>query len=139
MLSVSNAIDNLVKVQALDKDERLTPLGSHLASLPVDVHVGKMILFGAIFRYINNQIVKRGRELIVCCRCLDPIITIAACISFKSPFVRPFGKEDEADRARDTFKTGIINLYKSLQTSFFVYVLLFNYFRKLYLSTASEV
>lgn len=37
---------------------------------------------------------------------MDPILTIAACISFKSPFVRPFGKEDEADKARNTFKTG---------------------------------
>lgn len=45
-----------------------------------------MILFGAIFR------------------CLDPILTIAAALSFKSPFVRPFGKEDEADRARARFE-----------------------------------
>lgn len=48
---MSNAVENLVRVQALSPlDESLTPLGSHLSSLPVDVHVGKMILFGAIFR-----------------------------------------------------------------------------------------
>jgi ATP-dependent RNA helicase DHX29 len=37
---------------------------------------------------------------------LDPILTIAAAMSFKSPFVRPFGKEDEADKARESFKKG---------------------------------
>lgn len=80
--------DVFSQVQALstDGDERLTPLGVHLSNLPVDVHIGKMILFGAIFR------------------CLDPILTIAAALSYKSPFVRPFGKEDEADNARARFK-----------------------------------
>ncbi|KAI8089248.1 P-loop containing nucleoside triphosphate hydrolase protein [Halteromyces radiatus] len=85
---VKNAIQTLQEVQALSNDEfeTLTPLGTHLANLPVDVHIGKMILFGAIFR------------------CLDPILTIAAALSFKSPFVRPFGDEDEADKAREQFK-----------------------------------
>lgn len=69
-------------------DEELTPLGAHLADLPVDVHIGKMILFGAIFR------------------CLDPVLTIAAALSFKSPFVRPFGKEAEADLARARYRYG---------------------------------
>ena len=50
--------------------------------------MGKMILFGAIFR------------------CLDPVLTIAAALSFKSPFVRPFGKEAEADAARAKFRYG---------------------------------
>lgn len=68
--------------------ESLTALGAHLANLPVDVHIGKMILFGAIFR------------------CLDPVLTIAAALSFKSPFMRPFGKELEADVARSKFRYG---------------------------------
>ena len=48
--------------------ERLTPLGRHLAKLPVDVKLGKMLIFGALFR------------------CIDKIITIAARLSSKSPF-----------------------------------------------------
>lgn len=56
---------------ALDKQEELTPLGVHLARLPVEPHIGKMILFGALF----------------CC--LDPVLTIAASLSFKDPFVIP--------------------------------------------------
>lgn len=55
---------------ALTTEEMLTPLGYHLACLPVDVRIGKLMLFGAIFR------------------CLDPALTIAASLAFKSPFVR---------------------------------------------------
>lgn len=54
---------------ALTSEEKLTPLGYHLASLPVDVRIGKLMLFGTIFR------------------CLDPALTIAASLAFKSPFV----------------------------------------------------
>ena len=39
--------------------------------MPVDPHTGKMILFGAMF----------------CC--LDPILTVAASLSFKDAFVIP--------------------------------------------------
>ncbi|KAI8380367.1 P-loop containing nucleoside triphosphate hydrolase protein [Blakeslea trispora] len=98
---IENAIQSLQEVQALtieNDDEVLTPLGSHLSNLPVDVHMGKMIIFGALFR------------------CLDPILTIAASLSFKSPFIRPFGKEDEADTARARFQTDnsdFLTIYKA--------------------------
>ncbi|KAI9271222.1 P-loop containing nucleoside triphosphate hydrolase protein [Helicostylum pulchrum] len=97
---IDNAILTLQEVQALtvDGNESLTPLGAHLSNLPVDVHIGKMILFGAIFK------------------CLDPILTIAASLSFKSPFVRPFGKEDEADAARARFRidnSDFLTVYKA--------------------------
>ncbi|KAI7827106.1 P-loop containing nucleoside triphosphate hydrolase protein [Gamsiella multidivaricata] len=84
--AIENAIQALQDVRALTKTEELTPLGIHLCNLPVDVHIGKMILFGSIFK------------------CLDPILTIAAMLSFKSPFVTPFGAEDEADAAKARFK-----------------------------------
>ncbi|KAF9310916.1 hypothetical protein BG003_007951 [Podila horticola] len=84
--AIENAIQALQDVRALTKTEELTPLGIHLCNLPVDVHIGKMILFGSIFK------------------CLDPILTIAAMLSFKSPFVTPFGAEDEADAAKTRFK-----------------------------------
>lgn len=48
--------------------ERLTPLGYHLAKLPVDVRLGKMLIFGTLFK------------------CLDKVLTIAASLSTKSPF-----------------------------------------------------
>ncbi|XP_023379781.1 ATP-dependent RNA helicase DHX36 [Pteropus vampyrus] len=80
--AVSLSIKHLMELNALDKQEELTPLGVHLARLPVEPHIGKMILFGALF----------------CC--LDPVLTIAASLSFKDPFVIPLGKEKVADSRR---------------------------------------
>lgn len=67
--SVNAAKQRLRDLGALTAEEKLTPLGYHLACLPVDVRIGKLMLFGAIFR------------------CLDPALTIAASLAFKSPFV----------------------------------------------------
>ena len=69
MGSLDAAKQRLQDLGALTADEKLTPLGYHLACLPVDVRIGKLMLFGAIFR------------------CLDPALTIAASLAFKSPFV----------------------------------------------------
>ena len=44
--AVAAAFATLREVGALTADESLTPLGYHLAALPVDVRVGKMMLFG---------------------------------------------------------------------------------------------
>lgn len=83
--SVSTAICRLQDVGALDDIGALTPLGHHLAALPVDVRIGKLMLMGAIF----------------CC--VDSALTMAACLSYKSPFVSPFSKREEADAVRQQF------------------------------------
>ncbi|EOA34704.1 hypothetical protein CARUB_v10022272mg [Capsella rubella] len=69
--AINSAISSLHKVGALDGDEELTPLGHHLAKIPVDILIGKMLLYGAIFG------------------CLSPILSIAAFLSCKSPFIHP--------------------------------------------------
>lgn len=61
----------LQAINALDRDENLTPLGFHLARLPIDPLTGRMLLMGAIFS------------------CISPILTVAASLSFKDPFVTP--------------------------------------------------
>uniref|UniRef100_A0A6B2E9L8 RNA helicase n=1 Tax=Phlebotomus kandelakii TaxID=1109342 RepID=A0A6B2E9L8_9DIPT len=77
--SIASAIGRLQDVGALDGEQNLTALGHHLATLPVDVRIGKLMLFGAIFQ------------------CVDSVLTMAACLSHKSPFVAPFSKRLEAD------------------------------------------
>ncbi|XP_033112396.1 ATP-dependent DNA/RNA helicase DHX36-like [Anneissia japonica] len=77
--AITLALTALKQMNAFDENEDLTPLGYHLARLPVEPKIGRLILFGAMF----------------CC--LDPILTIAACLSFKDPFFTPLGKEKEAD------------------------------------------
>ena len=49
----------------------LTPLGRHLASMPLDVRLAKVCVYGAVLR------------------CIDPMLTVAACLSGRSPFRNP--------------------------------------------------
>lgn len=39
----------------------------------------------------------------ICRKATDSILTIAACLSFKSPFVAPFNKRNEADKRKKSF------------------------------------
>jgi HrpA-like RNA helicase len=85
--AVTTALDTLRRLQAIDLDEadRLTPLGYHLANLPVDPALGKILLYGAIFQ------------------CLDPMLTIAAAMSFRSPFFSPLEVRELADEKKQSF------------------------------------
>uniref|UniRef100_A0A672NQJ1 RNA helicase n=1 Tax=Sinocyclocheilus grahami TaxID=75366 RepID=A0A672NQJ1_SINGR len=81
--AVCNAVSLLRKIGACKQDSyALTPLGHHLAALPVNVKIGKMLIFGAIFS------------------CLETIATIAAAMSEKSPFVTPMSRKEEANLAK---------------------------------------
>lgn len=83
--AVNLSVEFLKTLNALDENENLTPLGYHLARLPVDPQTGKMILFGAM------------------CSCLDPVTTVAASLSYKDAFIIPLGKEGMVDEIRGNF------------------------------------
>ena len=83
--AIKSSLDTLQNLDALDKNEKLTSLGHYLAFLPVDCRIGKLILFGCMFG------------------CCDSILTIAAGLSYRSPFVAPFGKLDEANIQKAKF------------------------------------
>ncbi|KAJ8631029.1 hypothetical protein MRB53_024352 [Persea americana] len=82
--AITSAISTLYEVGAIEGEEELTPLGFHLAKLPVDVLIGKMMLYGGIFG------------------CLSPILSIAAFLSYKSPFVYPKDEKQNVDRAKSS-------------------------------------
>ncbi len=65
---------------------RLTPLGFHLSQLPVPCRVGKLLIMGVLFE------------------CLDPILTVAAAMSSKTPFLKPFRALGAAAKAHTTFE-----------------------------------
>lgn len=98
--SIESAMVRLQYVGALDENRNLTALGHHLATLPVDVKVGKLMLLGAIFG------------------CVDSALTIAACLSHRSPFTSPFGKKEKVDAKKREFANGnsdqitVLNAYK---------------------------
>lgn len=99
--NIRRAIDALIEVDALTPAEELTPLGCQIAKLPLDAHLGKLVLLANMFS------------------CVDVAITIAAILSSKSPFLTPFGAKQRADIARLAYKKGdsdlltTYNAYKS--------------------------
>ncbi|CAK0911822.1 unnamed protein product [Prorocentrum cordatum] len=91
LVAVKRAVRELVELDALDVGdggEKLTALGVHLSTLPVDVRIGKLILLGTIFGVV------------------DETLTIAAALSYRSPFLSPFDQRDAADAAKRSFTVG---------------------------------
>ncbi|XP_022125421.2 ATP-dependent DNA/RNA helicase DHX36 [Pieris rapae] len=86
--TVEWAVRHLQKCGALDKTETLTPLGWHLARLPVHPAAGKLLLFGALFG------------------CLDRAASVAAVWSFKDPFLLVIGKEFEVKSVKRCLAMG---------------------------------
>src|SRR5690606_1546591 len=69
--AIKESIKSLIELAAIEPkgQQILTPLGYHLATLPVTPRIGKMMIFGAMML------------------CIDPVLTIAAAMSTKSPFI----------------------------------------------------
>lgn len=89
-VNIQRAVSALVEVGALTITQDITPMGRLLSKLPTDVHLGKFLLVSCVFG------------------CLDPALTIAAALNSKSPFLTPFGKEEEAHRQKLSFRIGTL-------------------------------
>ncbi|GAA5943107.1 hypothetical protein JCM1841_003894 [Sporobolomyces salmonicolor] len=85
-VNIQRAVSSLIEVKALTTTEEITPLGRHLAKLPMDVHLGLFLIMSCIFG------------------CLDAALTITAALNSKSPWLTPFGREAEADAVKRGFK-----------------------------------
>lgn len=84
--AVDAAMRSLTALDALtEEDEKLTPLGRLLASLPVHPALGKMIVLGIIFR------------------CLDPMIVLGAAAQERPLFVSPPDKKHDVDIVKQNF------------------------------------
>ncbi|TDL28076.1 P-loop containing nucleoside triphosphate hydrolase protein [Rickenella mellea] len=86
--AIDDAWSVLKDLGAIDQAGDLTALGQHMALVPVDLRLSKMLILGTIF----------------CC--LDPVLTIAACLSSKPISLSPPDKREEAHAARQRFSTG---------------------------------
>ncbi|KAL0871258.1 hypothetical protein ABMA27_005015 [Loxostege sticticalis] len=86
--TIAKAVLHLQKCGALDDNETLTPLGWHLARLPVHPAAGKLLLFGTLFG------------------CLDRAASVAAVWSFKDPFLLIIDKEVETKEAKRSLALG---------------------------------
>lgn len=82
---IESSLNLLQRLGALTEKEELTPLGLHLARLSVHPQIGKTLLFSSIFS------------------CIDPISSVAAALSFKSPFYSVMGKEEHSYKRKRLF------------------------------------
>eukprot|EP01034_Spumella_vulgaris_P021324 gene21324-27354_t len=63
----------------------LTALGYHLAKMPVDVRLGKMLIYSSLLQ------------------CVEPVLTIVAALGGKSPLISPPEQRGESNKAHTTF------------------------------------
>jgi len=92
--AVDHSLNLLVDINAIvlkNETEELTPLGFHIAKLPLDPQTGKMIVMAAMFS------------------CIDPILSVAASLSFKDAFVVPFGQAKDVDKVKQRFGSGTLS------------------------------
>ncbi|KIK93741.1 hypothetical protein PAXRUDRAFT_12465 [Paxillus rubicundulus Ve08.2h10] len=82
---VAAATTALQMVGALDHQKNLTSLGRVLLQLPVEVHMGRLVLYGTFFR------------------CLDKALTLAAILTNRDPFVSPMHLKAEAAAIKATW------------------------------------
>ncbi|KAM4637671.1 3'-5' RNA helicase YTHDC2 isoform 3-T3 [Amazona ochrocephala] len=101
-LIVRNAVQILKTIDAMDPWEYLTELGYHLTELPVEPHLGKMVLCAVVLK------------------CLDPILTIACTLAYRDPFVLPAlaSQKRAAMLCRKRFTAGTFSDHMALLRAF---------------------
>lgn len=92
----------------MDAWEDLTELGYHLADLPVEPHLGKMVLCAVVLK------------------CLDPILTIACTLAYRDPFVLPTqaSQKRAAMLCRKRFTAGTFSDHMALLRAFQVWFII---------------
>uniref|UniRef100_H3CDI3 RNA helicase n=1 Tax=Tetraodon nigroviridis TaxID=99883 RepID=H3CDI3_TETNG len=100
--AIKNALQMLKSIDAMEQHEDLTDLGFHLADLPVEPHLGKMVLCA------------------VALKCLDPILTIACTLAYRDPFTLPAegSKKKAALHCRKHFASSSFSDHMALLRAF---------------------
>jgi ATP-dependent helicase HrpA len=83
--NISDGIQLLQELGALDRDKRLTPIGRKLAQLPVDPRLARMVLAAG-----DND-------------CLREVLVIASALSIQDPRERPADRQQQADQMHARF------------------------------------
>jgi len=94
---VAKAVEQLVRLGALELEpgsgrEHLTALGGHLARLPLEARLGKLVLYGTAFGPSAT----------------DAALTVAAALTSRNPFLAPLECRDEAAKAKRKFADSMV-------------------------------
>ncbi|XP_031634638.1 3'-5' RNA helicase YTHDC2-like [Contarinia nasturtii] len=95
---VNNSIEILIKINALEPNEKITQLGSHLAHMPVNCQLGKMILYSIFLQ------------------CVDPVLTIVSALSVKSLYMLRKKKKDDCESNNEFENSNATNGFSDHQT-----------------------
>jgi len=96
--SVKKSVEQLVQLGAIEVEpktrrESLTALGKHLANLPLEARLGKLVLLGTAFGPAPT----------------DAALTLAASLQSRNPFVSPLDKREEANKMRLSFAEKVVS------------------------------
>lgn len=83
---IKDGYDTLFELSAVTEDHRLTPVGQHMARLPIDPRLARILLAGA----------EEG--------CLSEMLVITAALSVQDPRERPLDQAAAADAKQAIFK-----------------------------------
>lgn len=89
---LEKAWKTLVEMNAVEESGNLTALGRHMAMIPADLRIAKMLIYGAMFS------------------CLDKVLSVAGIMSGRSIFVSPMDKREESRKARERFSSSTSDL-----------------------------
>ncbi|KAF7255802.1 hypothetical protein EG68_08908 [Paragonimus skrjabini miyazakii] len=84
----------------------LSPLGEHLARLPMNPQLAKLLILGALFG------------------CLEPALAVASCLNYRDPFEIPLDRQISAAKGR-------LGLSQNTLSDHWVYVTVVQNFRQL--------
>lgn len=92
-------------IGAMNQCEELTDLGYQLADLPIEPHLGKMVLCAVVLK------------------CLDPILTIACTLAYRDPFIIPVNSSEKraALQGRHRFSCNSFSDHMALLRAFQVH------------------
>uniref|UniRef100_A0A8D9DVY2 Probable ATP-dependent RNA helicase DHX34 n=1 Tax=Cacopsylla melanoneura TaxID=428564 RepID=A0A8D9DVY2_9HEMI len=80
--NIEQSVRSLVQHGAIDSSEKATSLGRFLSDLPVDIPLGKILIFGSMFHQI------------------DTILSLTAVLSVQSPFTNRAFRDPDCETAR---------------------------------------
>ncbi|XP_046399834.1 3'-5' RNA helicase YTHDC2-like isoform X2 [Ischnura elegans] len=104
-LVTRHSVQMLKMMDALDSWEDLTELGHHLPDLPLEPHLGKMLLYSIVLK------------------CLDPVLTIVTCMAHRDPFILPSlpSQKRASDSSRKKLAAGSYSDHMALLRAFQVW------------------
>eukprot|EP00927_Polykrikos_kofoidii_P020976 TRINITY_DN20004_c0_g1_i2.p1 TRINITY_DN20004_c0_g1~~TRINITY_DN20004_c0_g1_i2.p1 ORF type:complete len:1147 (+),score=159.47 TRINITY_DN20004_c0_g1_i2:56-3496(+) len=94
---VEKAVEQLVRLGAISVNanserENLTSLGKHLANLPLEARLGKLVLYGTAFGPAAT----------------DAALTVAAALTSRNPFLSPLEMREEAGKKKRSFADRLV-------------------------------